>query len=390
MFGFAPFAKLPFSALGVGVAHNVELTEDTFFDDGLLASVSFYLSTIESITLDDSKIIQAQFSTIYTEDLNAADTINSNPFSLRVDYLASFTDNTTLAEDKTNVTQYFTSFSDNLNATDVITNLVQFSSSLTDNINSAGTQTSSAQFSSNITENTTSDDARTILANLKITIEENANIAETIVGGVFTLVNITESTTVADTPNFSAQFYLSIVEAWGLTPYTVSEEASFGAFTFGGAPIVGSLRTTAFNENPTYVVNASFLKAITENLTAQDSSVITAQFISNVIENLIARDSSTQTSAFLQTIVERLSTLDTYVAGSNFFQTRVENINVADPVFIFIMDLIELAMLQDNRQSYVDMYVYEALAGIDESSIINVTEYNDIQVYAELGEIDLT
>jgi hypothetical protein len=262
--------------------------------------------------------------------------------------------------------------------------------SLSENITVNNAQTITAQFAASQTENVGIADVRTILANLNITRTENTNISDIISGGISSSVSIIEPTTLNNAQSILAQFNFSITEAWGQTPYSVSEKASFATFSFGGAPIAGSLDTNGYNENPKYIVTASSLRAITENLAIQDIPAIAAQFINNIIENLTSNDSSTQTSAFLQTITERVSTLDTPSAVANFIQSIVETSNFFDPIYIFIIDLIDLAILEDNRQSYVDMYVYEALTKVDESSIINVTEYNDIQVYAELGEIGLT
>lgn len=267
---------------------------------------------------------------------------------------------------------------------------VGYDLALSENVTVDNAQTITAQFLSTQTENITLADVKTILANLNVTQAENTNISDIISGGISSSVSITESTNLNNAQSILAQFKFSITEAWGQTPYSVSEKASFATFSFGGAPIAGSLDTNGYDENPKYIVTASSLRAITENLAIQDTPAIAAQFINNIIENLTSNDSSTQTSAFLQAITERVSTLDTPSAVANFLQSIVENSNFSDPIYIFIIDLIDLAILEDNRQSYVDMYVYEALARVDESAIINATEYNDIQVYAELGEISLT
>jgi hypothetical protein len=374
MFGITPFAKVSFAAIGV----------------------AFAVATTENVNAADSQVVNAQFLESQTENITLADTEAAS---------------------------------------------IQFQFTVTEPITSAEAESISAQFSATIVE---------AWGQTPYSVPQQPSIASFAMAGSpfagsFNTVGFLENPSYviqssllnSITENYNSNTVLttisqlnqSIVEAWGQTPYSVPQQPSIAAFAMAGSPFAGNFNTNGYLENPSYINQAVLLTSLKENidivdipkLTAQfpfsitepiivnDSRATTAQFLSTLIENsgfsttlnisgdfgfniselINLNDKSTQISQFFQSLVETLKPIDAPTASANYLQSITETLNLSDQGYIFILTLIDI-LVAEIQQSYADVYVYQALARTEEAGIVNVTEYNDIQVFAELGEIGLS
>jgi hypothetical protein len=210
---------------------------------------------------------------------------------------------------------------------------VGYDIALSENVTVDNAQTITAQFLASFTDNITSDNAQTILAQFAASQTENVNIADVIAGGISTSVSITEPTTLDSVQSILAQFNLSITEAWGQTPYSVSQNPlTFAGFAMAGSPFAGNFNTNGFLENPSYVVQVNLLSSITENSNLANTQLITAQYLSSIVENSTLEDVPTILAQFSASIAENFDPADIATTTHQFVASIAENTTAADVV----------------------------------------------------------
>jgi hypothetical protein len=166
---------------------------------------------------------------------------------------------------------------------------------------------------------------------------------------------------------------ISIVEAWGQTPYSVPQQPSISAFAMAGSPFAGNFNTVGFLENPSYVVQVNLLDSITENATITETETITAQYPLSVAENTTVLDTLTITAQFLESLNENFGVADFSTQTSAFIESLTEATTIAEVDTIiagFVESIVEPTTL-DNTQSITAQFVEiiaEAITVADSST----------------------
>jgi len=206
-----------------------------------------------------------------------------------------------------------------------------YAATLSENSTILDLSTQQSAYIDNITEST---------INLNDIFSEQDNFFEGIVeslivsdietaSAIFNL-SVSEATTIGQAQTITAAFIESITEAWGQTPYSVTELADFGGMAFGASPIAGGLTASGFLPNPTYTVQTNYLDTIAENSVLSDSETISAGYAEQITESFQVANNQTITAQFLEAIVETTNVNDANSIIANFVESIAENLIPAD------------------------------------------------------------
>jgi len=206
-----------------------------------------------------------------------------------------------------------------------------YAATLSENSTILDLSTQQSAYIDNITEST---------INLNDIFSEQDNFFEGVVeslivsdietaSAIFNL-SVSEATTIGQAQTITAAFIESITEAWGQTPYSVTELADFGGMAFGASPIAGGLTASGFLPNPTYTVQTNYLDTIAENSVLSDSETISAGYAEQITESFQVANNQTITAQFLEAIVETTNVNDANSIIANFVESIAENLIPAD------------------------------------------------------------
>ena len=243
-----------------------------------------------------------------------------------------------------------------------------------------------------------------VQSNLLNAINENINVTENYIAIPQFLTSLNEAITFADSSLQSSQFIsnieepitvteiksstlaisFSIVEAWGQTPYSVSQKPSIASFAMAGSPFAGNFDTTGYLENPQYIVSTNAFRSVTENVTITDTQTVLSTFLNSIAENINLNDSIAQISTFSVSLTEPSTVDDVRVMNAGFAVNLNENSNLANAQSIaaqFVGAVFENINLNDNStqtSQFLDN-ITEAFTILDSQFVTGWIKINDNQ-----------
>ena len=374
MFGINPYSKSPFIALGAVFSNTVsEAIGQTPY------------SVLQKPSIASFAIAGSPFS----GDFNTTGYLDNPSYVVQSNLLNAINENINVTEIKSNTVA--TSFS-------IVEAWGQTPYSVPQNPGIASFAIAGSPFSGNFNTTGYLENPQYIVqSDLLNAINENTNITENNIAISQFLNSLNETVTFADSRAQSGQFISNIVEPITVTENNIAISQFLNSITENTNLNDSSAQISTFSVSLTEpntvddvrVINAVFAVNLNENSNLANAQSIAVQFVGVVFENINISNINTINAAYVQFITENILTEDPFVITVNTSASIVESITLSDTGYIFLIDLIEILVAQAN-QSYSEIYVYDALASVDSSGIINTISYDNITAVAELGEIGVS
>lgn len=216
-----------------------------------------------------------------------------------------------------------------------------FAESVTEAFSVADASAQLYAFTFSQTEDSTLSDIDITGAGLFVaTLNEDVGLAETVVGGFFSLFFITEDVASASVEEIAAQFSSALTEDTVLVDDTAQTFFAFLASRTEAIDAVADASTQqyAFLQSLTEpltsddirAIAAQFAQSVTENTTLNDVRVIAAQFAAVVSEGATVDDIRILIQIFVDSITENFSPADARTIIAGFAQSVAENLNPND------------------------------------------------------------